>query len=286
MSESATPNEFAPTDSDETDGFFGLVAGLYAATLLAPAVAILTAFVTDDAAAPFFGFLGSVVAFAGLVGWYARPKSVAVRLGRSRWIWLAVVAPFGYAGVLFLTISAGLGGAGVGASMVGMIAGMFVGMGFAVAARNRYAKAALDGADEYVRFSARAPKRDRRVHYVVLGAGVVVTFAGPVVAWLTDLHVAENTFYLVGPFLGGLAGLTAERTFAVTDAGLLVDQRVSKNLRPWDQFESFSVSDDAVVVRRAGRSLFGLRDVRRDASDIEDPDAVADALSEFLPREE
>lgn len=285
MPETATPDDSAADSSEGTDGFFGFVAGLYAAALLAPAVAILAAFVTDHAAALFFSFLGSVVAFAGLVGRYARRKSVAVRLGSRDWIWLAVVVPFGYAGVLFLAIAADLGGVGVGASVVGMIAGMFAGMGFAVAARNRYAKAALDGAEERVRFSARAPKRDRQIHYGVLGVGAVVTFAGPVVAWLTDLRFAENTVYLVGPFLGGLAGLTAERTLAVTDAGLLVDQRVSKNLRPWDQFESFSVSDDAIVVRRARWSLFGLRDVRRDAGDVEDANAVADALSGFLPRE-
>jgi len=285
MVENATPEDFTSDASEGTDGFFGLVTGLYTAALLAPAVTILAAFVTDHAATLFFSFLGSVVAFAGLVGWYARRKSVAVRLGRTNWIWLAVVVPFGYAGVLFLAIAADLGGAGVGASMVGMSVGMLVGMGFAVAARNRYAKAALDGADEYVRFSARAPKRDRRVHYTLLGVGVVVTFAGPVLAWLTGLNFAENTFYLVGPFLGGFVGLTAERTFAVTDAGLLVDHHVSKHFRSWDQFESVSVSDDAIVVHRANWSLFGMRDVRRDASEIEDPEAVADALSEFLSRE-
>lgn len=284
--EAASHNDGPPeTDSDATDPVFGFIAGVYAGALLAPAVTILASLgLTDDPASLFFSFLGSVISFAMLVGWIARRESVGPRVGRSQWVWLAVVAPFGYGAVMLGGIAAGFRGAFVGASMAGMIAGMVTGMGFAVAARNRYARAALAESEEYVRFDARAPERDRRFHYAGIALLATVAIAGPVLAALTDVDAGRDLFVYLLPFLGGLLGLTSERTYAVTDAGLLADQGVFKNLRAWDQFERFSVTDDAVVVHRAGWSAFGLRDVRRDATDLEDVEAVDDALAKFLPR--
>ncbi|WP_158057669.1 hypothetical protein [Halorussus halophilus] len=269
----------------ETDSVFGFIAGVYAAAVLAPAVTILAAVgVSENPATLFFSFLGSVIVFAGFVGWQARQESVAVRLGRTKWIWLAVVAPFGYGVLMFVVIAAGLRGAAVGVSMAGMIAGMITGMGFAVAAQNRYARATLSGSEEYVRFTASAPKRDRRLVMWSIAVFVVVGLAGMVASVVADFELGED-LYLLLPISGGLLGATTTKTFAVTDAGFLTDQRVHKNLQSWDDFEGFSVREDAVILRRAGWSAFGLRDIRRDAADIEDVDELAEALERFLPRE-
>lgn len=275
----------SPPVEDETDGFFGLLTGLYAAFLLAPGATSLAAlYLTTDPAALFFILLGSVVSITGVVGWYARPESVAVRLGRTRWVWLAVVVPFGYAAILLFSVGAGLPSAVAGVSMLGMIAALFSGMGLAVAAQNRHAKAVLAETEEIAQFDARAPERDRylmtRAAAVLVGAGVV----GLVIALLTGIEVTWNVFTLLVPIAAGLIGRVNEKTLRVTEAGLFVEQPLHRTVKSWDEFESFSVTADALVVHRAKWSPFGLRDVRRDPDDIADPEAVASALAAFLPR--
>lgn len=272
-------------ETERTDGVFGFIAGLYAAALAAPAVAILASFgLTDDPATLFFSFLGSAISFGGVVGWTARRESVAVSLGRTKWVWLAVVAPFGYGVFMLAGISAGLRGAFVGIAIVGMILSMFTGMGFAVAAQNRYAKATLRGREEYVRFNARGPKRDRTLAMWGIAVFSIIGFAGFFAAIFADIEFAEN-FYLLFPMASGLLGSTSKKTFAVTDAGFLTDQSVHKNLQSWSNFESFSVREDAIILHRAGWSVFGLRDIRRDPADIEDLEEVEQALAKFLSRE-
>lgn len=275
-----------PPAEDDTEGFFGLLAGLYAAAVLAPGATILAALgVTDDPAALFFVLLGSVVSVAGVVGWYARPKAVAVGLGRTRWVWLATAVPFGYAAALLLALGAELPGAVFGVAMVAMIAGLFTGMGLATAARNRYAKAALADAEEYARFDARAPERERRL---ATGAAVVLLAGGGVavaISLFAGVEFTWNVYTVLVPLAAGFFGRVNEKTLAVTDVGLLVEQPLHKTVDSWDEFESFSVADDALVVRRARWSPFGLRDVRRDPADVDDPEEVAAALGKFLPRE-
>ncbi|WP_115862789.1 hypothetical protein [Halorussus litoreus] len=272
---------------DGTDGFFGFLAGLYAAVLVAPAVVTALALrVTTDGGTLYVSLLATVVAVVAAVGYLARSERLAVRLGGTRWVWLAPVVPFGYAGGFVLgAASDSVSGAVVGVSMLGMLAGAFAGLGLAVAARNRHAKAVLATAEEYARFTARGPERDRRLVTwsvaLLMGAGAVGFLATLVVGrlessqWLFNLAIAAGA---------GLMGATAERTVAVTDAGLLVGNPVSKRVRPWSAFESYAMTDDAVVVRRAGWSPWGLRDVRRDPEEVEDPDAVAAALGRVLPR--
>ncbi|PSP55728.1 hypothetical protein BRC82_03850 [Halobacteriales archaeon QS_1_67_19] len=277
-----------PTYGDGTDGFFGLLAGLYAAALAAPAVAVGVALgVTADPGVLFFALLGTGAVVAGAVGWPARRTALAVRLGVTPRVWVAMVLPFAYFGLLF-----GLGevrggdppSAVAGLALVGAIAGVTVGVGLATAARNRHAKAVLSDADELVRFSAPAPERDRRVAKRVGVGAVVVSVAGMIGSLELGAPLARGAFQFLAPLGASLFGTTTTRRVAVTDAGLLVGNPVSKTVRPWGDFESYAVTDEAVVVRRDEWSLWGLWDVRRDAGEIEDPEAVAEALAEFLPK--
>lgn len=272
---------------DGTDGFFGVLAGLYAAVLVAPAVvAALALRVTTDGGTLYVSLLATIVAVTAGVGYLARSERIAVRLGGTRWVWLALVVPFGYAGGFVLgAASESVSGVVVGVSMLGMLAGAFVGLGVTVAARNRHAKAVLASAEEYARFTARGPERDRRlVNWIVglLMAGGMIGFAASVV--VPELDAVRWVFHFAIAVGAGLIGATAERTVAVTDAGLLVGNPVSKRVRPWSAFESYSVTDDAVVVHRAGWSPWGLRDVRRDPEEVEDSEAVEAALGRFLLR--
>lgn len=274
---------------DGTDGFFGFLVGLYAAVLVAPTVVAAVALgATTDGATLYPVMLGSVAATVAVVGYLARSERLAVRLGSTPLVWLATVVPAGYAVALVVVVSNGGVPAGVLAvSMLAALAGVFVGMGLAVAARNRHAKAVVSAAEEYARFEARGPERDRRVAKWTVGllmVGGMVGFAASVLVpeleafrWLFNFAIAAGA---------GLTGALAERTVAVTDAGLLTGNPVAKRVRPWSAFESYEVTDDAVVVRRAGWSAWGLRDVRRDRADVADVEAVEAALGRALPRRE
>lgn len=286
MSVEADRESVADAPLDGTDGFFGFLVGLYVAVLVAPVVTAAVAYlVTTDGATLYVTLLGTVVAVVAVVGYFGRSERLAVRLGRTSWVWLAMVAPFGYFAGFFVGIAVErVSGVVVGLSMFGMIVGLFVGIGLAVAARNRHAKAVLAGAEEYARFDARGPERDRRLSKwavgLLLGAGMVGFVVSLVVDGAEWLRTVSHLLIGGG---AGLLGLTTERTVAVTDEGLLVGNPVSRRIRPWSAFESYSVTDDAIVVHRAGWSVGGLLDVRRDPEDIEDVGTVESALSRFLP---
>jgi hypothetical protein len=61
----------------------------------------------------------------------------------------------------------------------------------------------------------------------------------------------------------------------VTDRGLLVEN----SLHGWARFEGYDHTDDALVVASSG--LGGTQ--RFDTDDIDDVDAVVDALDSYLP---
>jgi len=82
----------------------------------------------------------------------------------------------------------------------------------------------------------------------------------------------------LGFSLGLVTSVAARsRTYRVTSAGLAVDEPLRTRVVPWSAFEGWDRTDDAIVVRRPRRV-----DVRVAADDLEDPDAVADALARYL----
>lgn len=273
---------------DATDGFFGLVAGLYAGALAAPAVAIgLALDVTTDPGALFFATLGTGAVVAGVVGWPARRTSFAVWLGQRPRMWTPIILPFGHFGALALPVLV-RGEAPprpvAAFALAGALAGVVFGAGLSTAARNRHAKAVLEDAEELARFSAPAPERDRNLGKWTFAGLLAVSVVGFGVGAATGIEPLRWLFQIAAPLGASLFGTTTERRVAVTDAGLLVGNALSEGVRPWSDFESYAVTEDAVVVRRAGWSARGLRDVRRDAGEV-DREAVAAALGEFLPRE-
>ncbi|WP_128477684.1 hypothetical protein [Halorussus pelagicus] len=278
------------TYGDGTEGFFGFVVGLYAAAVAVPAVTIAFELAaTPSPGTLFFVLLGSTVLVAYVVGLFGRRESLAVRLGGTRSVWAALVPPLGYLVALFVSeVVRGEAppGAVAGVAFAGALAGLVAGLGLIVASHNRYVKARLADAPVDVAFSARAPKRDRtRIKWTVVAlfVGGVLCFVGEILLHFDPLRWL---FQLLVPMAAGLYGGTTEREIRISSAGLIAGSPAHKQLRPWSEFESYDVADDAVVVRRAGWSPWGLRDVRRDASDVEDPEAVADALGRFLPRHE
>ncbi|UPV73143.1 hypothetical protein M0R89_11350 [Halorussus limi] len=281
----------APADgADATDGFFGLVVGLYAAAVAAPAVAIGVALAwTTDPGALFAVLLGPGTLVAAVVGWVGRRETVAVRLGATRWVWAAVALPFANLAALFGADLAGAEaplGPVVGLALVGALAGLITSIGLVTASHNRHAKALLADAPPVVEFSARGPARDRRRAKWAAGSLLVVSSAGFVAGILLEFDLLQSLFQILFPIAAGFYGSLNERELRISPAGLVTGSPVHKRLLSWSTFESYDVTDEVLVVRRAGWSLWGLRDVRRDATEIEDPEAVAAALGEFLPRRE
>lgn len=276
------------TYGDGTDGLFGFVVGFYAAALAAPAVAIAVALgVTTDPGVLFFTLLGTTVVVTGSVGWVARRESLAVRLGATRWVWTSMGLPFLYfAGLFGASIARGEdpSSAVAGLAIVGALAGVIVGTGLAAAARNRHTKMVLADAEELVRFSASAPERDCRIAKQVAVSVVVVSAVGMVASMVAEAELFRGVFQILTPFGAGLFGTTTERNVRVTDEGLMVGNAIQKTVRPWSAYESYDVTDEVIVVRRAGWSAWGLRDLRRDSEAVENPEAVSSALGEFLPR--
>lgn len=278
------------SDSNATDGtdpFFGFLAGLYAAALVAPAVVIGVALrVTTDPATLYLALLGTVTAVVAVFGATARRESLAVRLGGSRWVWLAIAVPFAYLVVLFASFVGGSDLPGVvgGLAFLGALSGTLVGLGVVVAARNRYSKAVLADAEEYARWSARAPERDRRIAKAGALAAFVLGISGFFASVLFEFAPLRWIGNVLIPTAAGFLGGTDERTLTVTADGLVVKRPLNRRVRPWSAYESYSMSDDALVVHRAGWSAWGVRDVRCDIHDVEDVSAVEAALAEFLPR--
>jgi hypothetical protein len=278
-----------PETTDGTDAFFGFLAGLYVAALVAPAVTMAVARrVTSDPAVLYLTLLGTATVVVAVVGLVARRESLAIRIGASRWKWAAVVVPFGYLAGLFAgAVTDSDPAAAVGwVTFPGAIAGMLVGFGLVVAARNRYSKAVLAAAEEYASWSARSPERDRQL----AKAGAVAAFALGISGFFASMVFDYAPFRwmanLLVPMAAGVVGATDERTLTVTDDGVAAKRALNRSVRPWSVYESYSVSETALVVHRAGWSAWGVRDVRCDLGDVADVDAAETALSKFLPRRE
>jgi len=271
----------------DADPFFGFVVGLFVAALVAPVATIGVAVAaTTDAGVLFFTFLGVGVA-AIAVGWRAAGReAVAVRLGGTRRAWLAPAAGLAYAGVLLAAtdVEGPASGIAVGLAVLGLIGGLVGGAGLVFAAHNRHARAALDGSDRSVEFSARGPERDRRLATWGVGALMLSGTIGFAASLAVGLEPLRWLFHFMIAGGAGLAGATAERTYVVANAGVRVGTPVHKRIRPWSVFDGHSLTDDALVLHRSGWSLRGLRDLRLDRDEIEDVETIRSVLDEHLPR--
>jgi len=278
-----------PTAEEATNGFFGFVVGLYAAALLAPTALVVVAGSTTNPGVLLFVLLGTVVGVTGGVGRVARRESLAVRLGATQWVWTAIVLPLAYVGLPLVADLLGrppLPDPVVSVALPGAIVGVVVGIGLVAAAHNRHAKAVLADAETLAEFTAPAPSRDRRIaKWAVVGlfAAGFLGFVGSLVLGFDPLRWL---FQMLVPLGAGLWGSTTDRNVTISDAGLVAGNPVHRRFRPWSAFESYDATEEAIVIRHSGWSAWGLRDLRRDPEAIENPEAVAAALRECLPRRE
>lgn len=263
-------------------GLFSLVAGLYAAALLAPAATLVLS-AGEPTWQAYTTLLGNVfvvtVLVAIAVGRVERP--LAVRLGRTRLTWGLAAAGLPYGAWLLAVGPGDAGGGAVLLAMLGLFGAGFLGaIGYGMA-RTRAVHDRLAGEPVRARWEAAAPPARRR-RAVGIGGGLLVAglvgMGAGIAAGVPPLRYAGQ---LIGPAAAAVAaGTTAEREYLVVDRGLVVRAPANLRLVPWERFDEFAVTDDALLLRRT--SPWRL-DVACDRDAVEDVDAARAALAEHLP---
>jgi len=261
---------------------FCLALGLYVASWVAPAAALAAGTVTTDAAVRYLALLAAGTVVTVVVALLARrDPGLDVRAGRTAWLGALPALPFVWfpAGVVAAT-GRGDGGAVVALSMVGAVAGLAGGLALVSAARNRYADVALAATTERTRVTARWPPRVRRASAAVAGVGVAVGAAGALLAVLggPGYERAFYAVYVVPVVTSTLTWTWTERTVVVTDAGVGIERGFVRRFRTRDGWTSVRLTDDAVVLGRAGWRPA----MRLDRADV--PDAAAFVEATALPR--
>jgi hypothetical protein len=135
-----------------------------------------------------------------------------------------------------------------------------------------------EAARTLVEFSARPPRKQRRqLRYATATlAGTAVLVAVSIA--VLDSGVGFTTLLPLTILPTVLPALDDDdgRAVSVTDRGLLVEG----SLHDWAQFEGYEHTDGTLVVAGSGLALTR----KFDTDDIEDTDAVVDALDGYLPR--
>lgn len=281
MASRTRPARLAATD-EPPDTPYALVAGLYAAALLAPAVVLAVSRLVTDGAILYVTLLVAGTGITVVAGWIvSRIAGFAVTLGRYDAVWLLVVLPFSW-------FVGGFGAAAVGfnppditapLAVIGTAGGMLLGIGLVAMSRTRNADAILEDSTDIAEWEARWPRRWRRVAGGVAIAAFILSTVGIVSAFVFATEWGWRLYYLL--FVGiPLVNTLNPRTFRVTDAGLVVEHPVQRQLRPWSTFESYELTEDALVIRPGAWWRPAHRCGRED---IEHVNAAVEALDEYLP---
>lgn len=281
-----TARQPALQSPEPPDTAFSLVAGLYVALLLSPAVVFATAVAMPlGAAGLYVGLLTalSVVTVAGTAA-VGRIDGVAERLGASRFVRVpgvvAVLCAAGY-GVAAVEIEPSSGGVALGAGFVLSGLAIVVGLILVAMSRTRYAKAVVEGDSVRTEWGAGWPQPLRTR---LQAGGLICYVGGMALLWggefvgLGHLSAIGGPAFVVG---GALSGLGQPRTYRLSPVGIERNNHVHRRLYGWDAFASFTVTDDAVVLRRAGWWRPAFRCWREE---LDDEDELIAALDESLAR--
>lgn len=271
--------------SSRPDPVYALIVGLYGCALLAP-IGIVVLAETITAVGVFtFGVLATVTLVTAVVGiTAARTPGLAVAVGRNRFAWLLAVVPIALFALLIGGAEAGITpwsvDSAVGWSLLGMVAGLLLGLLLRGMSRTRYANVRLSDVTDLAQWEAWLPRRRRRVVNAILVVGCLCVPAG---------LVAEELFgYEWGFALGQMAmtvalavgiGRPNGRTFCVSEAGITVENGITRRIRPWSAFTGYTLTDDALLIHTA---QWWRPTIRCDTDRIERVDQVTDALGAYL----
>lgn len=254
---------------------FAALFGAYVGCLVAPAASL-------GLPGPTWPVLFAGFAAVGVAGYAtARKHDLAVGLSGFWRNASMVVFPLSYAS-RFATLPPGLSPieffvrpatVGVAAALLGFFVGL--------TGHNCRVNRTMGDATVHAKFTARTAPESRT--WLFVGAGAV-GIAGVGSAALFALSDAADPGPIAGAIATAMGTLTTlasasdERDVAITDAGV----KIQMQLHDWDAFTDFELTDDALVLERSGR-LRPSFEFGRD--DVDDLDAVEDALKRYLPRE-
>ena len=283
---------------ERLDRRFSLVAGLYVAALLSPALVLVVVQRLELTSWPVaLGSLGAVgVVITAVVARKVIRQGDLVAWSDSDWVAVFLPAvgiiPMGvylfdsFLFVAFAVTDLQADSAATLVSFIGFFLGIVttsLGSHLVLMARTRLANATVNDADVAVEWTSRWPHR-ARLRFMAGALAVVGLLAG-----LAFWQLGWRAVTTVPPFgvvlVIGLRSLVSERTYRATSAGL--EQRkegrwfVPRRLIPWSRFDGFSVTDDAIVLHRA----FPHVDVRCRRYDLfNDDEAVVTVLEDYLNR--
>lgn len=286
---------------EQVDRRFGVVAGLYVATLVAPALSFVTvrtlSVESELLALCLVGATGA--ALTSLVASLVTHRSRVVAWFESSWV--AVLVPavgllplvlYAFSAFLYLAFLVSPLQSETAVSLVGFIgfwSGLVascLGSALVVMARTRVATATIEDGDVDIEWSAGWPRQQR----LVLGFATVLVCVA--VAGLVFWYVPQATFVVLSTFAVlaiTVRSVTVTWSYRVTPAGIerrrVTPVTTVRHLVPWTRFDGFSVTDSALVLHRPRPHL----DVRCARWDIEldtDESDVFAALGEYLDRQE
>jgi len=275
------PSAKAPPNQRPSDPLWGVLVGTYVGLLVIPLAVLGVVRLGGESAGLLYGVTVVTLAVVIGLGWWAtgrRPR-LAVRLGATRLRWLPAAIPVAYA----LGGFAGLptaGAVGALAFFFGLGA-MVVGVALGVMARTRHTDTVLDGVETKCAFRAGWPGPLRRRLALAVGAFTAVTGACFAIGLLGDWFALQLAGQLLLPLGIVTYTSTEERDYTISAAGLEQRLPVARRVTPWDGFEGYTRTDDALVLHRPWRV-----DVRVALADLDDPDAVEAAVAQYLPGSE
>lgn len=273
MSPSAVPS----ATERSGDPLWDVLVGTYVALLGTPVVLLAATRLGVRTPGLLYGTTVTALALITGLGWRAaarRPR-LAVRLGSTPVRWLPGAAPVPYALGGFASLAA-TGVVGVLAFFFGLGA-LVLGFVLGVMARTRHTDARLDGVETDATFEAGWPAAARRRLGLAVGAVVVVAAVCFAVGFLADRWLLQSAGQILFPAALVLYSSTAQRHYTVSAAGLEQRLPVARRLWSWARFAGYTRTSDALVLHRPRRV-----DIRLALADLDDPDAVEDAIARYL----
>lgn len=268
------------------DPIYALVAGLYGCALLAPLGFIALAETITGVGLFTVGVFATVTVVTAVVGSAAaRTPGLAVEIGRHRFAWLLAVVPIALFALLICGIATDIiplsVDSDVGWWLLGLIAGTFLGLLLVGMSRTRYANARLSDVTDLAQWNAWFPRRRRRIVNAILVIGFLCIPAGiaaeELLGYEWGFALGQVVFTLT---LVASIGKPYGRTIRASDAGITVEHGIFRRFRPWSAFESYTLTDDALVVHT---TPWWRPAMRCDTDRIEAIDQVTDALETHLP---
>lgn len=252
---------------ERLDWRFGLVAGIYVAALLSPALVLVVGQRLE---------LTSRFAVLGTLGAVGTVLTAAVARAVSRWgelvgwfdsAWVAVLLPvvgavpmalYLFDAFLFLALTVTDLQADSVATLVGFvgfllgIAAASLGSFLVLMGRTRLAHATVDDTEVTAEWTAGWPRRARL--RLMTGALAVAGLLAGLAIWQLGWWVAPTVFTSGMVLVIVLRSVVEERTYRATSPGLEQCRAgrwfSPRRLVPWSRFDGFSVTDDAVVLHR------------------------------------